>query len=670
MPQKKILITCALPYVNNIPHLGNLIQVLSADVFARYHKHTENEVLYICGTDEHGTTTETIAIKEGLTPKKVCDKYYRIHKEIYEWFMISFDYFGRTSTSYQHEITQDIFLKAYNNGFIFEKDLEQPYCPRCKRFLADRFVEGTCPYCESPNARGDQCDDCSKVLDAKELINPRCTMCGEKAEIKVSRHLFLDLPKLSDRLKKWIETKNSWSQNAKNFSLGWIKEGLEPRCITRDLEWGVKVPLKGWEHKVFYVWFDAPIGYMSITADHCAKTGKNWHYWWKDPNVMLYQFMGKDNIPFHTIFFPGTLMATDDGYILVHQLSSTEYLNYEGGQFSKSRNRGIFGTDAVESQISVDVWRYYIYINRPEKSDVDFTWDDFEKKNNDELVGNLGNFIYRTQTFANKYFNGIVPDVELDSGDRKFYEKIGSLIDDMQHDLETVNLKSGLKTAMKISRMGNQFFQENEPWKNENRRAQTVKVSLNLCATLAIILEPYLPAASEKIWKSLNLKGDIHHIPWKKAKEVLLPGGKEIQKPEILFKKLEKETIKSLKTEYDGQKKEKKSEEVNKMIMYDDFSKCDFRVGIVESAEKVEGSKKLLKLRVNVGEEKRQLVAGLAEYYTPEKITGKKIIVLVNLQSTKIFGIESQGMLLAAEKGENVKLLTVDEDIETGAKVR
>lgn len=671
MPEK-ILITCALPYVNNIPHLGNIIQVLSADVFARCQRHTDNEVLYVCGTDEHGTTTETIALKEGLTPQQVCDKYHKIHKEIYEWFNISFDHFGRTSTHYQHEITQDIFLKAYKNGYIFEKDLEQPYCPKCNKFLADRFVEGTCPHCGSPNARGDQCEDCSKVLDAKELIDARCTTCGGSTQIKTSRHLFLDLPKLSDRLKEWLESKSDWSANARNFSLGWIKEGLEPRCITRDLEWGVKVPLEGWDHKVFYVWFDACIGYISITADLCARNGTKWEYWWKDENTKLFQFMGKDNVPFHSIMFPASLIGADDDYILVHQLSSTEYLNYEGGAFSKSRNRGIFGTDVIETGVPVDIWRYYIYINRPEKSDVDFTWEDFQKRNNDELVGNLGNFIYRAETFSKKYYDGKVPEAESEEQDNALFEEVSGLVDEIQDEIYKCNLKNGLKALMRIARLGNQFFQENEPWKNEKRRAPTVKSALNVCATLAIALEPFMPETSEKIWKSLNLEGDVHSMPWTAAKTRQLQGGETIEKPKILFKKLEDDLIVSLKERYSGKKEEteKGEEQMDNIIKYDDFAKCQFKVALVEQAEKVEGSKKLLKLQVDIGDEKRQIVAGMAPYYDPESLVGKKIIIVANLEPAKLFGLESQGMLLAAEKGDDVVLLTVDNDIEQGALIR
>ncbi|MFQ5892549.1 MAG: methionine--tRNA ligase, partial [Candidatus Methanofastidiosia archaeon] len=395
---------------------------------------------YVCGTDEHGTTTETIAIKEGLTPKEVCDKYYKIHKKVYDWLNISFDYFGRTSSKFHHQITQDIFLKLNENGYILEREIEQTFCPKCQKFLADRFVEGECPHCGGENARGDQCESCGKVLDPKDLINPNCALCGSKPEIRKSKHLFLDLPQFSKKLFSWIKSQKSWSQNAKTFSLSWLKEGLEPRCITRDLEWGVRVPLKGWEHKVFYVWFDAPIGYISITMDHCSKKGCDWEKWWKNPpEIKLVQFMGKDNIPFHTIIFPATLMGTGDGYTLLNQISVNEYINYEGGKFSKSRGVGLFCDDMIELGIPPDVWRYYLFASRPEKQDTDFTWNDFQKKVNAELVGNLGNFVNRTLSFAERYLNGKVKEQELGERERELLKKVDDLISKIRNDLEENN---------------------------------------------------------------------------------------------------------------------------------------------------------------------------------------------------------------------------------------
>ncbi|MBO4409475.1 MAG: methionine--tRNA ligase, partial [Spirochaetales bacterium] len=361
---KKRLITCALPYVNNIPHLGNLTQVLSADVFARFCRLRGYETMYICGTDEYGTATETRAAKEGVSPRELCDRFHAIHRDIYKWFDIQFDYFGRTSTQKQTEIVQDIFRRCDENGFITEKETEQLYCPKCDRFLADRFVEGTCPHCGSPDARGDQCDSCQTLLDPTELINPRCMVCGTTPVIRKTKHLYLDLPRILPQLEKWIDEtseKGFWAKNAIQVTKSWLRDGLKERCITRDLKWGIPVPKPGYENKVFYVWFDAPIGYVSITANLTDE----WRKWWFDPeNTDLFQFIGKDNIPFHTVVFPATQLATGQNWTMLHHMSSTEYLNYEGGKFSKSKGIGVFGNDVQETGIPADVWRFYMYYNR------------------------------------------------------------------------------------------------------------------------------------------------------------------------------------------------------------------------------------------------------------------------------------------------------------------
>ena len=402
----KVLITSALPYVNNVPHLGNIIGcVLSADVFARYCRLKGLDTLYVCGTDEHGTATETKALEEGLSPKEICDKYYAIHKDIYEWFGCSFDVFGRTSTTVHRDVTQSIFKRVYDNGFITKKEVEQLFCEKCDKFLSDRFVEGECPHCNYSDARGDQCDGCGKLLNGVELIKPACKVCKGIPVVKTSDHLFLDLPKLSVELDEWFDAQSEigdWPLNARRITKSWIKEGLKERCISRDLKWGVHIPLEGYEDKVFYVWFDAPIGYISITKS----AREDWSEWWHDSNIPLYQFMAKDNVPFHSIIFPATLKSTRDPWNTLHHLASTEYLNYENGKFSKSRNQGVFGTDAKESGIPADVWRYYLLINRPENADTQFTWKDFQEKNNNELLANLGNFVNRALTFANNNFEG------------------------------------------------------------------------------------------------------------------------------------------------------------------------------------------------------------------------------------------------------------------------
>ncbi len=435
---KKILITSALPYVNNVPHLGNLIQVLSADVYARYCRLRGHETLYICGTDEYGTATETRALEEGLTPQELCDRYYKIHDEVYRWFNIAFDRFGRTSTPKHTEITQSIFHDLDKHGFIIEKTVEQTYCEHDQRFLADRYVRGTCPHCAYPEARGDQCENCGKLLDPVDLVEPRCGICGQEPVVRKSDHLYIDLPGIMPRLKVWLDkaaVEGHWVRNAVQMTQAWIRDGLHERCITRDLKWGIPVPKDGYRDKVFYVWFDAPIGYISMTANHTDQ----WEKWWKNQaEVELVQFVGKDNIPFHTVIFPSSLIGGGEPWTLLHHMSSTEYLNYESGKFSKSKGIGVFGTDARETGIPAEVWRFYLFYNRPERSDTVFTWLDFKEKVNSELIGNLANLVNRTLTFVSKNFAGILPDGEEDTN---FWGEVRQAEAGITEALERVNLR-------------------------------------------------------------------------------------------------------------------------------------------------------------------------------------------------------------------------------------
>jgi len=657
----KVLVTSALPYVNNVPHLGNLIPVLSADVFARFKRLKEEDIIYICGTDEHGTTTETVAMREDMTPQEVCDKYFKIHKDSYDWLNISFDHFGRTSRPYQHEITQHIFLRLYENEYIFERELEQTYCVYCERYLADRYIEGECPHCGYENARGDQCENCGKIYDSKDLINARCSVCGNSPVIRKTMHLFLDLPQFEERLLQFIdERKNIWSSNAVNFSVAWIREGLEPRCITRDLEWGVHVPLQGWEHKVFYVWFDAPIGYISITQEYGDLTGASWEEWWKNPEeVNLYQFMGKDNIPFHTVIFPATLMGTKEGYTLLHQISVNEYITYEGGPFSKSRGIGIFCDDAIASGVPPDVWRYYLFINRPEKQDTHFYWEDLQEKTNAELVGNLGNFVYRTLRFAHQYLDGVITSEELTPEDEAFLKEVSNQVEAAEQSLEACELKTALKQIMSICRMGNQYFQEHEPWKQKDTQKKTIYVCGNLVAKLSILLEPYIPVTAQKMWNQLNMK---EKRTWGLAK-TLPVSDTTISEPEILFSPLEDEFIQEMKKRYGGKKVELKE-----LIPYEDFEKLDIRVGEILEAENHPNADKLVVLKVDIGEPVT-VVAGIKQWYDPSELVGKKVVILANLEPITLRGVKSQGMILAAQDERGVSLLTVDKEVDTGSKV-
>jgi methionyl-tRNA synthetase len=503
----KRLITSALPYVNNIPHLGNLIQVLSADVFARFCRLRGYETLYVCGTDEYGTATETKALEEGVTPKELCDRFHAIHRDIYDWFTISFDKFGRTSTPEQTAVTQEIFLKLDEAGYIREQETSQLYCVKCRRFLADRYVRGQCPACGYGDARGDQCEDCGKLLDPTELVNPRCGVCGSAPEPRTTKHLYIDLPAILPKLEEWMNeasVRGFWANNAIAMTRSWIRDGLKERCITRDLKWGIPVPKEGFRDKVFYVWFDAPIGYISITATHTA----DWERWWKNRDeVELFQFIGKDNIPFHTVIFPSSLLGSGEPWTMLHHMSSTEYLNYEGGKFSKSKGIGIFGSDAMETGIPADVWRFYIYYNRPEKSDALFTWKDFQEKVNGELIGNLGNLVNRTLTFVDRFYDGTVPEAPVVP---ELWNEAKRLETEITEHLERAELRDGFRAIFLLSSLGNKAFQDGEPWKNRTaypeRTNSLIRTLTLLIRDLCVLTEPYIPTTAERISKFLGIK--------------------------------------------------------------------------------------------------------------------------------------------------------------------
>jgi len=642
----KILITSALPYVNNVPHLGNIIGcVLSADVFARYCRSKGHECIYICGTDEYGTATEIKALEDGVTPQEVCDKYYSIHKDIYEWFGIKFDTFGRTSTEKHSKITQDIFKRLHENGYVVEDEVEQFYDEKTGMFLADRYIEGTCSFCKYEGARADQCDKCGRLLHHGELEDPVSKVSKTTPVLKTTKHLFINLPGIEKQLGPWIEKTSDegfWSENSTKIAKSWLKEGLKKRAITRDLKWGVPVPLEGYENKVFYVWFDAPIGYISITANLTDE----WEDWWMNPEgVKLYQFMGKDNVPFHTVIFPSTLMGTKQQWTLLHHISTTEYLNYEGGKFSKSRHVGVFGDDARESGIPSDVWRYYLLVNRPEKADSTFTWEDFAEKNNNELLANLGNLVNRTLVFIERYFEGKVPEGETDENDKKFLEEQEKLVKEITDELDHVKLKEALHKIMLFSKNANKYFQENKPWESVKKDKKRAAVALGILARqikdLAIMSEPYVPATSKNIFEQLKL-------PQAKWDDIGKPLPKEhnIGVPSPLFRKLEKAEIEEMRELFAGGRKKE-------MIR---FSDLDLEVGEITSVEKHPDADKLFIEKVKLKDEERQIVSGLSGYYLPENLVGKKVVIVKNLAKAKLRGAESNGMLLAAEGRERAPM--------------
>lgn len=562
--ERNILITSALPYVNNVPHLGNIIgSVLSADIYARYAKNRNYNALFVCGTDEYGTATETKALEEHVTPRELCDKYNKIHKEVYDWFDIDFDYFGRTTTDLQTEIAQDIFMKLYNNGFLEEQTTEQLYCETHNSFLADRFVEGTCPKCSYEDARGDQCDKCGALLNPFELVNPRCKLDNSTPIVRESTHIYLKLNELEPDLKKWVEVaseKGAWSKNSKTITNSWIKQGLEPRCITRDLIWGTPVPLEKFKEKVLYVWFDATIGYISITANYFKdKVASDWEKWWKNPdNVDLYQFMGKDNVPFHTVVFPASLIGTKDKWTKLHHLNTTEYLQYENGKFSKSRGVGVFGNNAKETGVSPSVWRYYLASVRPETSDAHFSWKEFVTKNNSELVANLGNFVNRLVKFAIAKYNGVVPkyDVSNIPNYADFEKEVNDLLASYITNMEAVSLRRGLEIAMAISARGNLFLQENKLDNSlyadfPDKSDAVVAVGLNLIYLVGAVISPFMPGTRTQISEVLNAPP----LSITDKFELVLEPGHNIGKAQYLFKKIDEKKIDEWRALYGGQQK-------------------------------------------------------------------------------------------------------------------
>ncbi len=658
---KKRLITSALPYVNNIPHLGNLMQVLSADVFARFCRSRGYETMYICGTDEYGTASETRALQEGVTPRELCDHYHEIHKSIYQWFDISFDYFGRTSTPKQTEIVQHIFAECDRNGYITEKETEQLYCPDCHRFLADRFVSGTCPHCGYEGARGDQCEKCGTLLDPTELVDPRCSVCGATPVLRKTKNLYINLPKLLPVFSAWMDKASVdgfWAKNAVQITASWLRDGLQERCITRDLKWGIPVNKPGYEDKVFYVWFDAPIGYISITAN---KTD-DWEYWWRDPeNTELYQFIGKDNIPFHTVVFPCSLLATGEKWTMLYHMSSTEYLNYEGGKFSKSKGIGIFGNDVEETGIPADAWRFYMFYNRPEKSDFTFTWADFQEKINKELIGNLSNLVNRTLTFVERFYGGSVGDGELDEdivrAAREKEEAITAA-------LERADERDAIRMIFELSDVGNKAFQDGEPWKKRKddpeAAAKLLRTLLYLIRDLGVMVTPYMPSTGRRILSFIGSEDAAWESVGSFSGEIAVKGA------ELLFQKLEDGRVAELRERYSGSQQERSEREKNasqkegkemdnnkeeaQESLSEEFARrVILKVSKIVKVEKHPGGDKLYILTLDCGEEEpRVIVSSIVPFYTEEELLGHNIVLVSNLKPANFRGVKSRGMLLAA----------------------
>ena len=536
----RVLVLCALPYTNGVPHIGNLVGThLPADIFARYCRLKGRETVFIGATDENGTPTEVSALELGITPRELTDRLYIVHRDIYRWFEISYDEFSRTSTPTHHRTTQDFFRTVYENGYVSEGVQRLPYCEKDRIFLPDRYVEGTCPVCGYQYARGDQCENCSTLLDPIQLINPRCKVDGSPPVFKDSRQLFLELGRVQKELEAWISSQRTWRSQVASLAMGWIREGLKARSITRDLRWGVPVPLEGFRDKVFYVWFDAPIGYISATKEWAEAEGKPdaWKEFWLDKETKIYNFLGKDNIPFHTIFWPGMLLA-HGGVDLPYNVVGEQFCNYEGDKISKSKNWGVFCENVPLAGIEPDIWRYYLISIIPETRDTDFKWEDFKSKVNNELVANLGNFIHRTTTFAWNNFDGMVSSGTKSGEGEELLAKVRALAVETGELLEEASFRDALARVLSISDLGNEFFQRKQPWRmvKEDKEAceQVIHTCLTLCEAVAVLLEPFLPSSSVKILSALGSPAPSFEAVGKPRENIRLK-----TKPEIPFRKLE-----------------------------------------------------------------------------------------------------------------------------------
>jgi methionyl-tRNA synthetase len=678
---KRYLITAALPYANGPLHIGHIAGAyLPADVYVRYLKLKGKDVAFICGSDEHGVPITLRARKEGVSPQEIVDRYHKINEQAFKDLGIEFDIYHRTSDSLHHKTASDFFKKLYEQGEFVEKEDEQFYDEKEQQYLADRYIVGTCPKCNYENAYGDQCEQCGTSLSPKELINPQSALSGNEPVLKKTKHWYLPLDKYQEEwLEDWIDShKNDWKPNVYGQCKSWLSQGLKPRAVTRDLEWGVPVPLEGANGKVLYVWFDAPIGYISATKAWAEEQGKNWEDYWKDEESSLIHFIGKDNIVFHCLIFPSMLKAHGD-YILPDNVPANEFLNLEGRKLSTSRNWAVWVNEFVEDfPGKEDVLRYTICANFPEQKDNDFTWKDFQNKNNNELVAVLGNFVNRALVLTKKYFDKKVPERnELTDYDKEILEKAAKVKEDLENRLENYKFREAVKIAMDMGRLGNKYLADTEPWslyeKDPERVATILNISLQITASLSIIIEPFMPFTAEKLRKFLN----IDKLNWELAgtSDILSPGH-EVNKPKHLFQKIEdKEVDQQVEKLKEAQRKieqeEKGVEPAKEDISFEDFTKLDIRTGTVLEAEKVPKTKKLLKLKVDTGLDERTVVSGIAEYFSPEDIKGKQVSIVVNLAPKKIKGIKSHGMILMAENADGkLVFISPDESMQNGSMVK
>lgn len=686
---KRYTITAALPYTNGPIHIGHLAGVyVPADIFARYQRLKNNEVAFICGSDEHGVAISIKAKKEHTTPQAIIDKYHAIIKQSFADFGISFDNYSRTSLPIHHQTASDFFRKLYEQGDFIEEISEQLYDEEAHQFLADRFVIGTCPKCGNPEAYGDQCERCGSSLNATDLIDPKSSITGSKPTLKATKHWFLPLNRYQEFLEKWILEghKNDWKPNVYGQVKSWLDDELKPRAVTRDLDWGIPVPVEGAEGKVLYVWFDAPIGYISSTKEWAEREGKDWRPFWQDKDTELVHFIGKDNIVFHCIIFPAMLKA-EGSYILPTNVPANEFLNLEGNKLSTSKNWAVWLHEYLQDfPNQQDVLRYALTANAPETKDNDFTWKDFQARNNNELVAIFGNFINRVAVLTQKYYEGEVPAAGvLNATDSETLQQLSELTQKIEQSLERYRFREAQQELMNIARLGNKYLADEEPWKLIKTDAERVKtvmyVALQVATALAITSEPFLPFTSEKLKNILQLGTTA----WEQVKQnptALLPTGHKIGVATLLFEKIEDDAIaKQLerleKTKQANQQEAQATAEVivvpqKELISYDDFAKMDIRIGTILSAEKMPKADKLLILKVDTGIDQRTIVSGIAQSFNPEEIIGKRVTVLANLAPRKLRGVESQGMILMVENAEGkYRFIAPDGgEIANGAEVK
>ena len=677
---KRYTITAALPYTNGPIHIGHLAGVyVPADIFARYQRLKNNDVAFICGSDEHGVAISIKAKKEGTTPQAIIDKYHAIIKQSFADFGISFDNYSRTSAPIHHQTASDFFKKLYEQGDFIEEISEQLYDEEAHQFLADRFVIGTCPKCGNPEAYGDQCERCGSSLNATDLIDPKSSITGSKPTLKATKHWFLPLNRYQEFLEKWILEghKSDWKPNVYGQVKSWLDDELKPRAVTRDLDWGIPVPVEGAEGKVLYVWFDAPIGYISSTKEWAEREGKDWRPYWQDKNTELVHFIGKDNIVFHCIIFPAMLKA-EGSYILPTNVPANEFLNLEGNKLSTSKNWAVWLHEYLQDfPNQQDVLRYALTANAPETKDNDFTWKDFQARNNNELVAIFGNFINRVAVLTQKYYEGVIPAAgEFNDIDTETLRQITELTEKIEQSLERYRFREAQQELMNMARLGNKYLADEEPWKlikTDPERVKTVMyVALQIATALAVASEPFLPFTSEKLKRMLQLGA----ITWENLKTnatELLKAGHRIGTAELLFEKIEDAAIEKQLQRLENTKLANKQEaqantEVTvapqkELISYDDFAKMDIRIGTILEAEKMPKADKLLILKVDTGIDQRTIVSGIAQSFAPEEIIGKKVPVLVNLAPRKLRGVESQGMILMVENSEG-KYTFINPDTE------